>query len=104
MQSTIAKKIVRKYAELLKQEKYPFSAVYLFGSYAQNKANRWSDIDVGVVSKKLQKDWWKNQKLLSNISLNIDLRLEPHGFTPEDFNDPCNSMSYEIKKTGIRIM
>lgn len=53
MSKTNAKKIVKEYAGKLKRENYPFSAIYLFGSYAQNKNNKWSDIDVAVISDKL---------------------------------------------------
>ena len=102
--SRIVKKIVKQYAAELKHRNYPFSALYLFGSHAKNKANKWSDIDVGVISNKLKRNWWKNEQLLSKISLDIDLRIEPHGFTPEEFNDPCNPMAHEIKKTGIRVV
>lgn len=51
MSKTNAKKIVREYSVKLKKENYPFSAIYLFGSYAQNKNNKWSDIDVAVISR-----------------------------------------------------
>lgn len=50
-----AKKIVKKYADKLKTEKYPFSAIYLFGSFAKGAPRKWSDIDVAVVSKEMEK-------------------------------------------------
>ena len=49
-----AKKIVRKYAEKLKKENYSFQMIYLFGSFAQNKSHKWSDIDVAIISDKLK--------------------------------------------------
>jgi predicted nucleotidyltransferase len=99
-----AKKIVEKYADKLKKEKYPFSAIYLFGSYAQNKNNKWSDIDVAVVSDRLKRNWWKNEILLSHISLDVDPRIEPHGFTVKGFADDSDPMVYEIKRTGVRVV
>jgi predicted nucleotidyltransferase len=98
-----AKKIVKKYAEKLKTEKYPFSAIYLFGSHAQGKADKWSDIDVAIISKKLKKNYDKNRFLLWDLRLGLDTRIEPHGFTPEDFKNDTDPMVYEIKKTGIRV-
>jgi len=53
----LQKKIIKQYASLLKQKKYPFSAIYLFGFCAKDKANKWSDIDVGVISSKLKRNW-----------------------------------------------
>jgi len=104
MSKTQVKNIAKEYAKKLKAEGYPFFAVYLFGSYAQGKANEWSDIDIAVISDKLKKNWWKNEILLSHLGLEVDLRIEPHGFTVEDFKDEYDPMVCEIKKTGIRIV
>lgn len=104
MSKTEVKKIIRNYAKMLKTKKYPFSAMYLFGSYAKGKAHKWSDIDVAVVSNKLKRNYERNRTILRNTSLDIDLRLEPHGFTVSEFKDNSNPMSYEIRKTGIKII
>jgi predicted nucleotidyltransferase len=99
-----AKKIVKKYTTKLKAKKYPISAVYLFGSYATGKANQWSDIDVAIISDKLKKDWNKNEDVLWKYTIGVDSRIEPIGFTVKDFQDECDPMVYEIKKTGIKIV
>ena len=98
------KKIIRKYAKILQNRKYSFSAIYLFGSHAKGKARKWSDIDVAVVSDKLKRNYDKNRFALWNARLDVDLRIEPHGFTVADFWDNSNPMSYEIRKTGIRVI
>ncbi len=98
------KKIVKKYAIKLRAKKYPFSAIYLFGSHAKNKAHKWSDIDVAVISDKLKKDWNENEDILWKYTIGVDSRIEPIGFTIKDFQDECDPMVYEIKKTGIRIV
>ncbi len=98
-----AKKIVKKYAEKLRQENYPFAAIYLFGSYAKGKAHKWSDIDVAVVTDKLKRNRDKNENLLWYMRRDINLMIEPHGFTVKDFQDECDPMAYEIKKTGEKI-
>ncbi len=103
MSKVNARKIVKKYAEKLKEENYPFSAIYLFGSYAKGKARKWSDIDVAVVSDKMKKNRDKGRFLLWQIRRDIDLMIEPHGFTVKDFQDDNDPMVYEIKKTGIKI-
>ena len=99
-----AKKVVRKYAEKLKEENYPFHSVYLFGSFAQNKSHKWSDIDVAVVSDKLKRNRDENRFLLWNLRMDVDTRIEPHGFTIKDFEDECDPLAYEVKKTGIKIV
>ncbi len=98
------KKIIKKYGEKLKAEHYPFSAIYLFGSQVKNKANRYSDIDVAVVSDKLKKDWNKNEDMLWEYTIDVDSRIEPIGFTQEEFNEDYNPIVAEIKKNGIRII
>ena len=104
MSKTEVKKIIRKYANELKKRKFPVSSIYLFGSYAKNKANKWSDIDVAVVSNKLKNDFGGYYKKMIYTTLDIDKRIEPHGFTENEFKDNSNPMSYEIRKTGIRII
>lgn len=99
-----AKKIVRNYAKKLREENYPFSAIYLFGSHAKGKARKWSDIDVAVVSDKMKRNRDNGRFLLWNIRMDVDTRIEPHGFTVKDFQDESDPMVYEIKKTGIRIV
>lgn len=103
MSKNNAKKIVKKYAEQLKKKKYPFAAIYLFGSYAQDRAHKWSDIDVAVISDKLKKDVDKNRFLLWKLRMDVSTKIEPHGFTPEYFKETVDPMVYEIKKTGIKI-
>jgi len=103
MSKVEAKKVVKEYAEKLRRENYPFSAVYLFGSYAKGKSRKWSDIDVAVVSDKLKRNRDKNRFLLWHIRREVDSRIEPHGFTVKDFQDINDPMVYEIKKTGIKI-
>ncbi|MBI2459092.1 MAG: nucleotidyltransferase domain-containing protein [Parcubacteria group bacterium] len=104
MSKAEAKKIVKKYAKKLKAEKYPFSAIYLFGSFAKGTPRKWSDIDVAVVSKELNKRSAGAELKLWKFREGIDDRIEPHGFSPEDFKDYWNPMAHEIKKTGIRVV
>lgn len=98
-----AKKIVRKYAQALADNNYNYSAVYLFGSTAKNKAHKWSDIDVAVITNKLKSDYDQNRLKLWKLRQGVDDRIEPHGFTPEDFKNIVDPMVYEIKTTGIKI-
>ncbi len=98
-----ARKIVKKYAEKLKEKKYPFTAVYLFGSYAKGKARKWSDIDVAVITDKLKRNRDKNENLLWHMRREVNIMIEPYGFTVRDFQDECDPMACEIKKTGEKI-
>lgn len=104
MSNIEVKKIVKQYAHALKNANYPFTPLYLFGSHARGKARPWSDIDVAVVSNKLKKNFDQNRFKLWHIRLDVDTRIEPHGFTIKDFTDDVNPMAYEIRKNGIRVV
>ncbi len=94
--------IVKKYAENLTKFGVSFDAIYLFGSYAKGKPHTGSDIDVAVVSPFLETKYNEGRFLLWKLRRGIDLRIEPHGFTPDDWSD-LNPMVNEIKKTGLQI-
>ena len=97
------RKIAKKYAEKLKQENFPFSAIYLFGSYVKGKPTEFSDIDIAVVSDKLKKDWNANEEKLWEYTIDVNSKIEPIGFTVADFQSNIDPMILTIKKTGIRI-
>ena len=98
-----AKKIVREYAQKLKEKKFSFSAVFLFGSFSQGKAGKWSDIDVAAVSDKLRRNRLKNEELLWKYVTEVDSRVKPIGFTKKDFADLGNIMVAEVRKYGIKV-
>lgn len=102
--STIkAKKIVQQYTQALREANFPFSAIYLFGSHVKGKSHPWSDIDVAIVSDRLKKDRDADRILLRKVRRQVDTRIEPHGFTVEDFRNQADPLVHEIHKTGIRM-
>lgn len=103
MSKTEVKNIVKKYAKKLTERGFPFAAVYLFGSFAKGKAHEWSDIDVAVVSDKLKRNEDQNRLFLWQTRRDVDIRIEPHGFTVKDFQNRIDPMVYEIKQTGIKV-
>ena len=98
-----AKKIVKKFALKLKEEKFPFEAIYLFGSLAQDKGHEWSDIDVAVISDRFKKNFHQNENILWHLRKDIDSMIEPIAFTKTDFTNQADPIISEIKKTGIKI-
>ncbi len=90
---------VREYSILLK--KYlPLEKVYLFGSYAKNTNRTDSDIDVAIVVKKIEGDFFTIQPLLWKLRRQIDDRIEP--ILIEKDND-FSGFLIEIQKNGIEI-
>ncbi|MDA2921740.1 nucleotidyltransferase domain-containing protein [Patescibacteria group bacterium AH-259-L07] len=103
MSKNKAIKSVRKYIDTLKQENFPLSAVYIFGSYAKGRAHFGSDIDVAIVSPKLRENWDEVESWLWEKRRGIDALIEPVGYAPEDFTE-ADPLVSEIKATGIRVL
>ncbi|MCI4626360.1 MAG: nucleotidyltransferase domain-containing protein [Candidatus Magnetoovum sp. WYHC-5] len=78
-------------------------SAYLFGSFAKGNENNWSDIDIAIISSDISDDRIKERTRLMLIAADIDHRLEPVPFRPEDFVDE-NPLVWEIKKYGIQLL
>ncbi len=103
---TIPKKIenkIKEYINVLKKDKLPIKEVILFGSYAKGKANKWSDIDLCVVSPRFKNSFLATQYLWIKRTSDHGVTIEPIGFSPTDFKEE-SSFIREIKKTGVRIV
>jgi len=76
---------------------------YLFGSFAQGKQKRESDIDLALVIRHLTEDErFDVQVQLMMLAADFDTRIEPHPIAAEDFNSG-NSFAIEIKNTGTEL-
>lgn len=104
VKKTIPKKIeknINEYINIIKDDKIPIKKVILFGSSAKGKRNKWSDIDLCIISSKF-KDQFGAMRYLLLKSYNLNTSIEPHPYHSRDFvnEDP---LVWEIKKTGIEI-
>jgi len=95
--------VLERYVQVLKQEGIEPLSVYLFGSFARGAPGQWSDIDVAVVSPKLTGSILDDQLRLMCLTWDVDVRIEPHPFRPEDFT-PDNPWVAEILRTGVKII
>lgn len=86
----------------IKEENIEITGAFLFGSYAKNSENKWSDIDVAIISPAFSDDRFEERVRLLMISHKIDSRIEPVPFRPEWFVDE-DPLAWEIKKYGIPI-
>lgn len=94
--------VIKKLVEykLLLASYFELEKVLLFGSYASGTNRENSDIDVAVIVKNLNKDYFKDTPLLWKLRRQIDDRIEPLLF--EKGKDDSGFLS-EILKTGIEI-
>jgi len=92
--------IVKRFLDKLNEIGIDIEAAYLYGSYVKRKQHKWSDIDVVIISSDFSEDRFDERVRLTMIASEIDDRIEPVPFRPEDFIDE-DPLVWEIKKTGI---
>lgn len=98
------KNIVKAFAKELRRQDFPFTQIFLYGSYATGKATSGSDIDVCVVSKKFSGNKGDAyERKLWVVRRVVDSRIEPIGMTPEDLKS-WSPLAHEIRKTGVKIV
>ena len=84
----------------------PIEKVILFGSYAWGKPNKYSDIDLAIVSSRFRKmDDIKRIVLLLEVVRKVRMPklvdIEPLGFTPEELEKADYfDIACEIKERG----
>lgn len=96
-----ATKVAQKYVNHVKAQGIPVTSAYLFGSHAKNTAKNHSDSDICLISKNFGKDYFNETVKLSHLTHDIDDRIEPVAFRPEDLNDRYSALTHEIKTHGI---
>ena len=92
--------IANKYITLISQL-YSVREAILFGSFANGTNHEDSDIDIAVILDSSD-DIIDTQIEMMKLRRNVDLRIEPHPFRRQDFND-SNPVANEIMKYGIEI-
>lgn len=98
------RKEINIYINALKADKIKISGVYLYGSYAKGKQNKWSDIDLCVISQGFKDVYDATQYLWAKRQKDEDLTIEPIGFDPQTFESSYSPLVGEIKKTGLKIL
>ncbi|ADL07315.1 nucleotidyltransferase domain-containing protein [Thermosediminibacter oceani] len=97
-------KIVRDY--ICNLGKYiKINKVILFGSYARDEALKSSDVNLAIVSEDFGKMSFFERLELLYKCWNYDIGADLLGYTPEEFEELANKISFvsEIIKTGIEI-
>jgi predicted nucleotidyltransferase len=92
--------IILRYINVVRQY-FEIDSVFLFGSYAAGSASSDSDIDLAIVSSSFSKNRFDDNVTLGKLTWGIDTRIEPIGFTPEEFQ--ARFLAQEIKKKGIEV-
>ena len=74
----------------------------LFGSYLKNSANRYSDLDLAVVSPDFAgMETYTAMKILQRIKLQVNNVIEPIPVTPQELASPeMGTLSYDIAQNS----
>ncbi len=96
------RKIIKDFINAVKEREIKIEAVFLFGSYAQNRANQDSDIDIAVISSNFGKDFFDECALLKKISLKFDFDISPRAYSLEEYQNVSKEdfLYQEIIKKG----
>ena len=94
---------IKKFLARLSEQGIRVESAYLFGSYAKGCEDRWSDIDVAIISSDFTDDRLEERIRLMKLSADTDSRIEPVPFRPDAFVDD-DPLVWEIKKSGINLM
>ncbi len=96
------KTIIKSLVNDLEAQEIRVEKVILFGSYAHGTPREFSDIDIAVISPSFaNKNIFKIQEDLARILSKYLSRVEPIGYSPDQFNQPDSTTFLgEIKRTG----
>lgn len=98
-------KTVQKYLHYVVGQGIPVSYGVLFGSYAKGKANKWSDIDLLVVSPRF--DGPRTHVDYENLWVyagRTDSRIEPIPVGEKQYQEDDSSMIIEIARREGQII
>ncbi len=96
-------KSIENYIKLIRDKYTNIESAYLFGSYAKGKSTKDSDIDLALIFRELDDTKrFDIQVQLMLLASKIDLRIEPHPISHDDFYSE-NPFVNEIHKTGVKI-
>ena len=95
-------KIINFFLEEI-QKHYRIDNAYLYGSFAKGTNNKWSDIDIAIISPDFSEDLFEDRLFLMKLAANVDDRIEPAPFNNKLFNRN-NPLVDEIQKNGIRLI
>jgi uncharacterized protein len=96
-------KLIKRYIQELEKHQIPIQEAFLFGSWTNNRAREYSDIDVALISPAFTNDRFEMRRKIVPLRRNIDNRIEPMPYTPENFAYG-GILIDEIKRTGIRVL
>ena len=97
------KKTIDDYLQALNRGNIPIQEAILFGSYARENYQEWSDIDIALVSQIFSGNRIEDKDKIRKITLSVSSEIEVIPFSPSDFVIQ-NPLVKEILETGIKLI
>lgn len=94
--------IIQRYIRNVQKKGIEIERAILYGSYARGNANEFSDIDFALISTDFSGTRFIDRQRIISLRRDIDERLEPMPFLPEDFHEG-NPLAADIMEHGIEI-
>lgn len=81
-------------------------AAYVFGSHADGRADRWSDIDVAAFVEGAESwDIWRRTDVIVRVQREVGFDIEPHLFSAALLtNAEPGSFAADVLRRGVRIL
>jgi predicted nucleotidyltransferase len=92
-------KLLREY-KLVLSKHFKLDQMFLYGSYARQSASADSDIDVAIILKEFNDNYFDVVPKIWKLRKSIDPRIEPHVF---ELGKDRSGLLSEIMRTGIAI-
>jgi len=98
-------RVVKKYLQAVSNHGIPVKAGVVFGSSATGKMNKWSDIDLLVVSARFDKKFKRSDiDMLWHIAADIDNRIEPIAVGERQFEEETASGILDVARREGQII
>ena len=95
-------KIINLLKKELKNNNFPVSKMYLYGSYAKGENRKYSDIDILISSPAFDDNFIDNKNKIRKVLLKVSSELDVYPCSDSMFNESIPIIE-EIKKNGIII-
>ena len=96
-------RVARTLGKRLHKRGYPIRSIRLFGSVAQGKAHKWSDIDIAVICDPFLESKYDEKHIFAKEGRDIDVRVEIICFHPEDFKNKYFTLAKEVERYGVEV-
>lgn len=78
---------IKKYLEKLKEKNIHVKKAILYGSYANGKADKDSDIDLAIISPNLGNDSFEEAIMLRKFTRGIDMDISPRPYSEKHYRE-----------------